>query len=478
MEMTRQKKIELISLLEEKKRRESVYRYRSFYGRLYDWQKNFISRTKDYSQVCLIAANRVGKTWTGTYIDAIHTMGDYPQEWDGHKFEMPPLIWMLGYSADKLRDLLQTPLFGNLNDGVFSGGLIPPEMIVDVIPSGVPRLAKEVRVRHKTGGVSRVQFWSYSQGQHALMGDSVDWFHIDEEPKDQTIFPQVLTRTAAGDCGNGGRGILTFTPENGRTELVIQFMDTPSKAQTMLNVGWDSAPHLSDKVKEDLLASFPPHQRDMRTKGIPMLGHGRIYDSSEEMITCDPFPIPDHWFVINGMDFGWDHPQAHMQLAWDRDEDKFYVTRAYKAAQTSPGEAWFSVKAWAKNVPTAWPHDGLQTEKGSGLQQKSYYEDAGFNMLFDKATWDDGGNSVEAGIFELYDLMRQGRFKVFRGLRDWFEEYNFYHRDEKGRIAKTRDDLLDATRYAYMMRRYAVRYADIINPQPEAEVYIPRSTRY
>lgn len=478
MEMTRQKKIELISLLEEKKRRESVYRYRSFYGRLYDWQKNFISRTKDYSQVCLIAANRVGKTWTGTYIDAIHTMGDYPPEWDGHKFEMPPLIWMLGYSADKLRDLLQTPLFGNLNDGVFSGGLIPPEMIVDVIPSGVPRLAKEVRVRHKTGGVSRVQFWSYSQGQHALMGDSVDWFHIDEEPKDQTIFPQVLTRTAAGDCGNGGRGILTFTPENGRTELVIQFMDTPSKAQTMLNVGWDSAPHLSDKVKEDLLASFPPHQRDMRTKGIPMLGHGRIYDSSEEMITCDPFPIPEHWFVINGMDFGWDHPQAHMQLAWDRDEDKFYVTRAYKAAQTSPGEAWFSVKAWAKNVPTAWPHDGLQTEKGSGLQQKSYYEDAGFNMLFDKATWDDGGNSVEAGIFELYDLMRQGRFKVFRGLRDWFEEYNFYHRDEKGRIAKTRDDLLDATRYAYMMRRYAVRYADIINPQPEAEVYIPRSTRY
>lgn len=478
MEMTRQKKIELISLLEEKKRRESVYRYRSFYGRLYDWQKNFISRTKDYSQVCLIAANRVGKTWTGTYIDAIHTMGDYPTEWDGHKFDTPPLIWMLGYSADKLRDLLQTPLFGNLNDGVFSGGLIPPEMIVDVIPSGVPRLAKEVRVRHKTGGVSRVQFWSYSQGQHALMGDSVDWFHIDEEPKDQTIFPQVLTRTAAGDCGNGGRGILTFTPENGRTELVIQFMDTPSKAQTMLNVGWDSAPHLSDKVKEDLLASFPPHQRDMRTKGIPMLGHGRIYDSSEEMITCDPFPIPDHWFVINGMDFGWDHPQAHMQLAWDRDEDKFYVTRAYKAAQTSPGEAWFSVKAWAKNVPTAWPHDGLQTEKGSGLQQKSYYEDAGFNMLFDKATWDDGGNSVEAGIFELYDLMRQGRFKVFRGLRDWFEEYNFYHRDEKGRIAKTRDDLLDATRYAYMMRRYAVRYADIINPQPEAEVYIPRSTRY
>lgn len=59
------------------------------------------------------------------------------------------------------------------------------------------------------------------------MGDSVDWFHIDEEPKDPTIYPQVLTRTATGDRGRGGRGILTFTPENGRTDLVISFMDSP-----------------------------------------------------------------------------------------------------------------------------------------------------------------------------------------------------------------------------------------------------------
>lgn len=85
-------------------------------------------------------------------------------------------------------------------------------------------------------------------------------------------------------------------------------------------------------------------------------------------------------------------------------------------------------------------------------------------MLTERATWPDGGNSVEAELFELYDLMRQGRLKVFRGLRDWFEEYNFYHRDEKGKIVKIRDDLLDATRYAYMMRRFAIRHGDINKP--------------
>ncbi|HCM3118757.1 TPA: terminase family protein [Salmonella enterica subsp. enterica serovar Luke] len=464
--LDREQKLELLRLLEEKARRSHLYRYRTYFDTRYEWQKKFISLSSKYSQVALIAANRVGKTDTATYIDAIHAIGDYPDGWGGYKFDHAPLIWCLGYSGEKIRDLLQTPLLGRKTDDGWEGGLIPGDLIVDTEPmTGTPNAVRSAYIRHKSGRLSKIQFWSYSQGQHALMGDSVDWFHIDEEPKDETIYPQVLTRTATGDKGRGGRGILTFTPENGRTELVIGFMDNPSAAQTCMNVGWDDAPHLSDKVKEDLLSSFPPHQRDMRTKGIPMLGHGRIYDFSEDTITCDPFPIPPHWMVIDGMDFGWDHPQAHMQLVIDNDNETYYVTRAWKASQTSPAEAWSSVKSWALKVPTAWPQDGLQTEKGSGLQQKQYYHEAGFQMLHEPAQWPDGSRSVEAGLFELYDLMKLGKFKVFRGLRDWFDEFNYYHRDEKGRIAKTRDDLLDATRYAYMMRRYAKRYGDIYKPK-------------
>lgn len=400
-------------------------------------------------------------TWTGTYVDAIHAMGDYPDDWTGHRFSEPPMIWVLGYSGDKLRDLLQNPIFGTLNDGTFSGGLIPVELIVDVIPSGVPRLAKEVQVKHKSGGVSRVQFWSYSQGQHALMGDDVDWFHVDEEPKDQTIYPQVLIRTGTGDNGRGGRGILTFTPENGRTDLVIQFSDNPSPGQTIMTVGWDDAPHLDEKVKSDLLASFPAHQRDMRSKGIPMLGHGRIFDLAEEFITCDSFDLPPHWFVVDGQDFGWDHPQAHIQLAIDRDNDAIYVVRAWKASKTMPIVAWGAVKPWAEKVPVAWPADGLQTEKGSAKQQKSYYVEAGFNMLPTHATWPDGSNGVEAGLMEIRDMMLQGKFKVFKGLREVFEEFLQYHRDDRGNIVKVKDDLWDAIRYAYMMRRFAIRRADV-----------------
>ncbi|MBL4623358.1 MAG: terminase family protein, partial [Immundisolibacteraceae bacterium] len=221
---SREQRIELIGLLEEKASRAIKYRYKKMHSTLYDWQKEFISDTSDFYAVCLCAANRIGKTYTGTYIDAIHLMGEYPEGWEGHKFDKGIKAWLLGYSGEKTRDLLQHEIFGRIEKGKLLGGLVPAELIVDYkAMSGTAGALREVRVKHSSGSISTCQFWSYSQGQHALMGDSVDWYHIDEEPRDQTIYPQVLTRTATGDSGKGGRGILTFTPENGRTELVVKF---------------------------------------------------------------------------------------------------------------------------------------------------------------------------------------------------------------------------------------------------------------
>jgi phage terminase large subunit-like protein len=470
---TRAELEELAALLEEAAAREKSRLFRTIFAGLYDWQHEFIRRTAISAQCCLIAANRIGKTYLGTYMDAIHALGEYPDDWQGHRFDHAPLIWCLGYSGEKTRDLLQTPLVGRKNGETFEGGIIPADRIIGYESmTGTPNAVRTLLVKHASGETARIQFWSYSQGQHALMGDAVDWFHIDEEPRDAAIFPQVLVRTASGDKGKGGRGILTFTPENGRTELVIQFMDNPGRAQFCMQKGWDDAPHLSEKVKEDLLSSFPAHQREMRTKGVPMLGHGRIYDIAEEEVTCAPFAIPAHFKVIDGMDFGFDHPQAQVQLVIDQENEAFYLTKAWKKDKLSPSDAWGAVKSWAANVPTAWPLDGLQTEKGSGKQQKAYYVEAGFKLLGNHATWPDGSNGVEAGLFEIRDLMMKGKFKVFAGLRDFFDEFLQYHRDDSGRIVKVRDDILDAVRYAYMMRRHAIAYGDI-GKQATAPLVVP-----
>lgn len=463
---------ELCALQEEQIRRNRLIASAATnaFTSMYVWQRDFVRATADYFESCLCAANQIGKTFTGTTIDAMHLLGDYPDDWDGYQFDFAPLVWALGYSMEKTRDLLQTALFGLFRNREFEGGLIPKDRIVGwESAGGTINAMRTVRVSHKSGEVATMQFWSYSQGQHAMMGDVVDWFHVDEDPRDQTIAPQLITRTINGDQGRGGRGIYTFTPENGRTEMIVKFMDDPSPSQFFMQKGWADAPHMTPEKCERLLDQYPAYQRDMRSKGIPMLGHGRIYDLGDDFISCDPPDVPDHWYIINGMDFGWDHPQAHIQLVEDRGNGIFYVTRAYKARQVSANDAWGSVKGWSEGIPCAWPHDGLQNEKGrdDAVQQKVHYERAGFKMLAAHATWPEGGNSVESGLYEIGDLMRKGKFKFSRGLLELFNEFRQYHRDDKGRIVKAMDDLLDAVRYAFMMRRYSVRVGEVgVAPRP------------
>ena len=85
-------------------------------------------------------------------------------------------------------------------------------------------------------------------------------------------------------------------------------------------------------------------------------------------------------------------------------------------------------------------------------------------MLAEFATWDGKSNSVEQGLYELRERMQSGRFKVFRGLRAFFDEFLQYHRDDKGKIVKVADDCLDAIRYSLMMRRFAKAKGQIEAP--------------
>ena len=184
------------------------------------------------------------------------------------------------------------------------------------------------------------------------------------------------------------------------------------------------------------------------------MGSGRIFPIEEALITTPPIAIPKHWAQINGVDFGWDHPFAAVNVAWDRDADCVYVTRTFRRKETTPVIQAAAVKPWGEWIPCAWPHDGYQHDKGSGDQLAEQYRKQGLHMLQEHATHPEGGNGVEAGLMEMLDRMQTGRFKVFAGLNDWFEEFRLYHRLD-GKIVKERDDLMSATRYAVMMLRFA-----------------------
>ncbi len=137
----------------------------------------------------------------------------------------------------------------------------------------------------------------------------------------------------------------------------------------------------------------------------------------------------------------------------DRDTDTIYLGACYKRKEATPLEHAVSLKRWGK-FPWAWPADAYQRDKRSGGTLKQDYIDCGLNMLAEHATHPDGGTSVEAGVMDILTRMQTGRFKVFSHLSPWLDEFRQYHRKD-GNIVKLKDDLMDATRYAVMMLRYA-----------------------
>ena len=423
--------------------------HRIDYFKPYPWQKKFYKAGHKNKQRLLMAANRVGKTASMAVEVAFHLTGVYPDWWQGIRFDKPTSIWCLGVSGEQLRDVVVKELFGNyLGDGKFDGnGLIRQDQTYQVTPAmGTPRLPRDVAVRYRNGNTSLVSFKSYTQGQHVLMGSSQDFIWIDEEPTDATIYPQCLTRTATGNGGEGGFVTMTFTPENGVTELVAQFMDNRQPGQHLANATWADAKHLNEDTKKQLLAAIPEYQRDMRSKGIPVLGEGMVFPIAEEVLQCEPFEIPAHFKKLAAVDFGITHPTTVVWTAYNPDNDCIYVYDVYKKEGEIPAVHASAIKSRGKTIPIIYPHDGDSTEKGSGKTLAEMYVEAGVLMI-GKFTNPDGTNYVEPGLMEMMERFRTGRLQVFKNLTPWFEEFRRYHR-KKGKIFKEFDDLMDATRYA------------------------------
>jgi Terminase RNaseH-like domain len=221
----------------------------------------------------------------------------------------------------------------------------------------------------------------------------------------------------------------------------------------------DDADHFSAEQKAEVIAGYPAHERDARTKGIPSLGSGRIFPVPEETITCDHREIPPHWPRIAGLDWGYDHPFAAAELAHDRDSDTVYLVRCYRVRQATPVQHCAALRPWGEGLRYAWPRDGnRETLEGAGIALAAQYRELGLNLLSEYSHYLEGNGqksvSVEAGIFDMLTRMETGRFKVFREHLDFFDEYRLYHRRD-GKVFKENDDLICAVRYGIMMLRFA-----------------------
>lgn len=215
---------------------------------------------------------------------------------------------------------------------------------------------------------------------------------------------------------------------------------------------WDDVPHLTPATKAELLRSIPPYQRDARSKGVPQLGSGAVWGFPESELKVKDFPIPKHWKRGYALDAGGGaKPTAVVWGAYDPVADCVYVYTTYKRQSPEPAVHIAAVKAkgaWMAGVGDA---AALIVTQHDAEQLISVYKRGGLDLtLPDK--------SVETGVTEVWQRMSEGRFKVFESAHAWFEEWRLYRRDDKGRIVKVNDHLMDATRYLILsgLKRFKV----------------------
>ena len=451
-----------IKIAKELERRKATNRIDDYSP--YDYQKKFHNTLAQ--QRLLMAGNRVGKSFCGAMEVAYHATGKYPSWWAGKRFNRPVRCWAGGVSNETTRDVCQKELVGQPDDPTAKGtGSIPLDDIgTTVRKAGVPNAINSVVIKHKTGGYSRVGFKAYEMGKEKWMGESVDVIWLDEEPP-QGIYSQALTRTA----DKGGIVFMTFTPEQGMTETVAQFINNIKDGQALIQATWDDAPHMTGSIRKQILEALPPHERKMREKGIPVLGSGLVFPLPEEDLLCDPIDIPDHWPRLCGIDFGWDHPTAVTWITWDRDTDVVYVYDSYSLRQETVPVHSSAINARGKWIPVIWPMDGRQADKGSGKNLTEQYRKESVNMLREHFSnppsqgmkEGTGGNSVEAGIQQMLTRFQTKRLKIFKNQGKLLEELRMYHRKD-GKIVPSHDDVISALRYCVM----SLRKARVKNYQP------------
>jgi len=446
----------------------------------YPWQKKFVAATLTYGECAAFKGNRVGGTLLGAFMAYCFTTGNYPDWWEGRRFEGPTRGVIVGVDFGQIKRGAQRLLFGQDYPEWGVGPEADPHPIMPcecILKQHLKKKKEDTNVidtaliEHVSGDASSIMIISQKQSQDTLMGDELHWAWCDEFPENEKMYTQLIPRVETTD----GLIFVTSTPEKGRTSITDRYLKDNPLAPDGRPITYHQfvhkrdALHYSEEKILEIIAACPPHERKFRIEGKPVYGAGLIFETPSEgmLVGSDEIPEARNCRHICGFDPGISDFGALIWLRFDEISNCWYVTDMEKIRGKQPKEIARIMerhdRAIGMKIPVSYGRDACNKEITSGDSLRNMLAAEGINVIkkpAHNAFARDNDNARWPGINYMIDLMKSGGLKILDSprLRPLLDEKDLYYCDEHGNIPKKKEqrfDVIDALRYGLMMGRYA-----------------------
>jgi hypothetical protein len=394
---------------------------------LFDQQTSYVNEQFE-GVACCLAGNRAGKTACSTYKTAKFLTETPPPDSETH-------FWICSETMD------------------ICSGVVWKQHLSKFLPqvnvtrwynakAGWPSMLE--LPAWPNGNRWVVSFKSFNQGREALQAAAIGGFYVDEQI-DATLLDEINARTS--NYSFPGSKLYSLTPLRPDPWLEDIF-NSPEK-----NPGWKfyrMNSELNDRISLDWLATTLEDQRETRRIGVFANFSGQIYKSFCRDHIIKPFPIPDDWSSLAGIDIGWSHNTASVFVYRDKSpKPVYYVHSEYVANQTSIEEHVAAIRGmvpkWTPNgkAPVA-KHTTFFADPAAAQERHEFH----IRGLFTYNAVKD----VLAGIAKVQQLLREKRLFFFETCTETIKEMKNYcwHPNIKNKPLKENDDCADALRYVLM----------------------------
>jgi len=258
-----------------------------------------------------------------------------------------------------------------------------------------------------------------------------------------------------------GRILFTTTPysQNWLYKEVLKPFEDGDKDYFVVQFESIDNPYYPREEWERAKRTLDSDTFDMRYRGLFKKRKGLVYKEFAEDMIVKPFPIPPEWTIVDGIDWGYNHPFAFSQFAKNPEGAVWNFAEYYMPCKTIEEHA-LQIKLMVGDRPQIAYYDPSNPQAAEDLKEALYR--LGCFVL----TLKPGDRDVMAGIRYVKSLMLQGKYSVFDNCKQNIEEKGLYSwmsnpagGDYMDRVRKEDDDVQDAERYAlYTSRQTSLQF--------------------